>query len=49
LKEIADKIYYLDIVEIGMLVGRNIPTASQPLSVICGKDEEPWAEEYRFG
>ena len=49
LKEIADKIYYRDIVEIGMLVGRNIPTAFQPLSVICEKDEEPWAEEYRFG
>jgi hypothetical protein len=49
LKEIADKIYYQPNVEIGMLIGRNVPTAFQPLSVICGKDEEPWAEEYRFG
>ena len=34
---------------IGMLIGRNIPTAFQPLEVICGAVDEPWAEKYKFG
>lgn len=48
-KEIADEIHHQPDVEIGMLIGRNVPTAFQPLSVIYGKEDEPWAEEYRFG
>lgn len=32
-----------------MLIGRNIPTAFQPLEVIYGKADEPWAEKYKFG
>ena len=49
LEEIADKIHYQPNVEIGMLIGRNVPTAFQPLSIIRGKDKEPSAEEYKFG
>ena len=49
LQEIANKIHYQPDVEIGMLIGRNIPTAFQPLSVIRGDDGEPWAKEYKFG
>ena len=35
--------------EIGILIGRNVPTALQPLNIIYGDEEEPWAEEYKFG
>lgn len=49
LKEIAHHIHYHPGVEIGLLIGRNIPSAFQPLHVIYGKDNEPWAEEYKFG
>ena len=31
-----------------MLIGRNVPTAFQPLKIIYGKQEEPWAEQYKF-
>ena len=49
MKEIADEIHHQPNVETGMLIGRNVPTAFQPLSVIYGNVDEPWAEEYKFG
>ena len=49
LKEITDKIHHRPDVEIGMLIGRNIPTAFQPTNIIYGGANEPWAEEYKFG
>ena len=49
LREIAHHIHYLPDVEIGMLIGRNVPTAFQPLNIIYGKEDEPWAEQYKFG
>ena len=49
LKTIADKIPYRPDIEIDMLIGRNIPSAFQPLNVIHGTANEPWAEEYKFG
>lgn len=49
LKEIAHHIHYHPGVEIGLLIGRNMPSAFQPLHVIYGRDNEPWAEEYKFG
>lgn len=36
-------------VEIGLLIGRNVPAAFQPINVISGNAEEPWAEQYKFG
>ena len=36
-------------VDIGLLIGRNVPAAFQPINVIFGKDKEPWAEQYKFG
>lgn len=36
-------------VDIGLLIGRNVPAAFQPIKVIFGNDEEPWAEQYKFG
>ena len=30
-------------------MGGNVPAAFQPINVIFGKDEEPWAEQYKFG
>ena len=32
-----------------MLIGRNIRSAFEPLNVIYGDANEPWAEEYKFG
>ena len=32
-----------------MLIGRIVSTAFQPLRIIYGKEDEPWAEEYKFG
>ena len=49
LKNVADKIHHRPDVEIGMLIGRNVPTAFQPLKVIYGEADEPWAEMYKFG
>ena len=49
LKDVADEIHYRFDVEIGMLIGRNVPTAFQPLKVIYGEADEPWAEKYKFG
>ena len=49
LKGIADKIYHQPQIGISMLIGRNIPTAFQPLEVICGEADKPWAEKYKFG
>ena len=49
LEEIACHIHYRPDVEIGLLIGRNIPSAFQPLRIIYGSDNEPWAEEYKFG
>ena len=46
---IANKLRYSPDVEIGMLIGRNVPTAFQPLRVIYGNENEPWAEQYKFG
>ncbi|CAB3989430.1 Hypothetical predicted protein, partial [Paramuricea clavata] len=31
------------------IAGRNVPYAFQPLRMINGNEEEPWAEEYKFG
>lgn len=49
LEGIADEIHYRPDVEIGLLIGRNVPSAFQPLRVVYGQDEEPWGEEYKFG
>ena len=49
LSHIADKIQHHSDVDIGLLIGRNVPAAFQPINVIFGKDEEPWAEQYKFG
>ena len=49
LSHIADKIQHRSDVDIGLLIGRNVPAAFQPINVIFGKDEEPWAEQYKFG
>ena len=49
LKDVADEIHYRSDIEIGMLIGRNVPTAFQPLKVIYGEADEPWAEKYKFG
>lgn len=49
LSPIVDQIKYHPHVKIGMLIGRNIPTAFQPISIIYGKENQPWAEEYKFG
>ena len=46
---IADKIQHRSDVDIGLLIGRNVTAAFQPINVIFGKDEEPWAEQYKFG
>ena len=49
LQRIAHDIHHQPNIEIGMIIGRNIPSAFQPLQVIYGRDNEPWAEEYKFG
>ena len=49
LSHIADKIPHRPDVEIGLLIGQNVPAAFQPISVISGNEEEPWAEQYKFG
>jgi len=49
LKVIVDKISYQPHIGIGMLIGRNIPTAFQPLKVIYGEEDEPSAEKFNFG
>lgn len=46
LKVIVDKISYQPQIGIGMLIGRNIPTAFQLLKVVYGEEDEPWAEKY---
>ena len=49
LKDVADEIHYRSDIEIGMLIGRNVPTAFQPTKVIYGEADQPWAEKYKFG
>ena len=49
LSHIADKIPHRPDVEIGLLIGRNVPAAFQPISVVSGNEEEPWAAQYKFG
>ena len=49
LADIADTLPNRPDIDIGMLVGRNVPAAFQPISVISGGPEEPWAEQYKFG
>ena len=49
LEKIAHLIHHQPNVEIGLLIGRNIPSAFQPLQIIYGNDNEPWAEQYKFG
>ena len=49
LKDVAEEIHYRSDIESGMLIGRNVPTAFQPLKVIYGEADEPWAEKYKFG
>ena len=49
LKVIADKMSHQPQIGISMLIGRNIPTAFQPLEVIYGEADETWAEKYKFG
>lgn len=41
---IANQLHYSPEIEIGMLIGRNVPTAFQPFQVIYGKENQPWAE-----
>ena len=49
LKDVADEIHYRSDIEIGMIIGRNVPTAFQPLKVIYGEADKPWAEKYKSG
>ena len=49
LSHIADKIPHCPDVEIGLLIGRNVPPAFQPIKVVSRNEEEPWAEQYKFG
>ena len=49
LEGIAHYIHHCADIKIGLLIGRNIPSAFQPLHIIYGRDNEPWAEEYKFG
>ena len=49
LSHIADKIQHRSDVDIGLLIGRNVPAAFQPMNVISGQEDEPWAEQYKFG
>ena len=49
LKDVADEVHYRSDIDIGVLIGRNVPTAFQPLKVIYGEADEPWAEKYKFG
>ena len=49
LKDVADEIHYRSDIEIGMLIGRNVPTAFQPRKVIYGEADKPWAEKYKSG
>ena len=49
LSQIADKRHHRSDVDIGLLIGCNVPAAFQPINVIFGKDEEPWEEQYQFG
>ena len=49
LKDVADEMHYRSDIEIGMLIGRNVPTAFQPRNVIYGETDERWAEKYKFG
>ena len=36
-------------VEIGLLIGRNVPQAMKTREVVNGKDNEPWAQRYDLG
>ena len=49
LRPIKERVKYHPDVDIGMLIGRNVPTAFQPINIIYGGTDEPWAEEYKFG
>ena len=49
LANIAESLPNRPDIDIGMLVGRNVPAAFQPISVISGGLEEPWGEQYKFG
>ena len=41
LKDVADEMHYRSDIEIGLLIGRNVPTAFQPMKVIYGEADEP--------
>lgn len=45
---IAHLIHRYTDIEIGLLIGRNIPSAFQPLRIIYDRDKEPLAEDYGF-
>ena len=49
LKDVADEMHYSSDIEMGMLIGRNAPTAFKPVKVIYGEAYEPWSEKYKFG
>ena len=49
LEGIAHHIHHHTDIKIGLLIGRNIPSPFQLLRIIYGTDNEPWAEEYKFG
>ena len=49
LKHIANRIPEQRKVEIGLLIGRNVPQAMKTREVVNGKDDEPWAERYDLG
>ena len=45
LEGIARQIHHRTDITIGLLIGRNIPSVFQPLRIIYGTDNEPWAVE----
>ena len=49
LRRIADHIPKHHAVEIGLLIGRNVPKAMKIREVVNGEDDQPWAERYDLG
>ena len=49
LRPIADQIPKPHDVEIGLLIGRNVPKAMKIRDAINGEDDQPWAERYDLG
>ena len=49
LEGIAHHVHNRTDIEIGLLIGCNVPSAFQPLRIIYSTDNELWDEEYKFG